>query len=56
MKTKIVFLTIHEDPAMVSLAREVGGNGYVVKNHIATDLIPAIEEAAKTDCQFQMRK
>jgi len=40
----IVFLTIHEDSDYIAKAFSVGARGYVSKRHIATDLIPALEE------------
>jgi len=39
---KIVFLTIHEQPAYISAAFSAGGSAYVTKRHLATDLVPAI--------------
>ena len=42
---KHIFLTIHEDPDFLSEALSTGALGYVVKSHIASDLIPAIHEA-----------
>jgi DNA-binding NarL/FixJ family response regulator len=44
-KTKIIFLTIHEDPDFVRVALATGAAGYVVKSRMATDLLPAIREA-----------
>jgi DNA-binding NarL/FixJ family response regulator len=44
-KAKIVFMTVHEDPDIVSACFAVGALGYVVKIHVGTDLIPAINEA-----------
>lgn len=41
---KIVILTVHGDPEIVSTALQLGASGYVVKEQIATDLIPAIHE------------
>jgi DNA-binding NarL/FixJ family response regulator len=49
---RIVFLTVHDDPAFISAAREVGAVGYVVKRHIATDLLPAIRVALAGGSQF----
>lgn len=43
-ETKVVMLTVHEDPEFVSAALHVGASGYVVKEQIATDLVPAIHE------------
>ena len=41
-KTKIIFLTVHEDPDMVPLCFDAGAQGFVVKSRLASDLIPAI--------------
>jgi len=41
----IVFLTVHEDEEYVRAAMEAGGLGYVLKSHLASDLVPAIREA-----------
>jgi DNA-binding NarL/FixJ family response regulator len=43
-RTKVVFLTVHEDPDFVAAAFAVGASGYVVKSDVTTDLIPAIHE------------
>jgi DNA-binding NarL/FixJ family response regulator len=44
-KTKIVFLTVHEDSDILATCLAAGGLGYVVKLLMDTDLIPAINEA-----------
>lgn len=44
-RTKVVFLTVHEDQDFVNAAFSVGASGYVTKSHISTDLVPAIREA-----------
>jgi DNA-binding NarL/FixJ family response regulator len=44
-KTKIVFLTVHDDEDFVEAALATGAAGYVIKSRMATDLIPAIREA-----------
>src|SRR5262245_7707215 len=49
---RIVFLTVHEDPAFVEAAREAGALAYVVKRHVATDLVPAIRLALEGRTQF----
>lgn len=41
----IVFLTVHEDEEFVRAALDAGGLGYVLKSHIASDLVPAIRAA-----------
>jgi len=43
--TKHIFLTIHEDTDFLSEALSTGALGYVLKSHIASDLIHAIHEA-----------
>jgi DNA-binding NarL/FixJ family response regulator len=42
---KLVFLTIHQDPAFVRGCVAAGGLGYVTKSRMGIDLIPAIHEA-----------
>ncbi len=44
-RTKIVFLTIHEDHDFVAAAFSAGAVGYVTKARLSTDLVPAILEA-----------
>jgi DNA-binding NarL/FixJ family response regulator len=41
---RVIFLTIHEEPAFAAEARRSGGLGYVLKRRAAVDLIPAIRE------------
>lgn len=41
--TKIVILTVHVDPEFVTAAFNLGASGYVVKEQVATDLVPAIQ-------------
>jgi DNA-binding NarL/FixJ family response regulator len=42
---KLVFLTVHEQPAFRQACFAEGALGYVTKSHLGTDLIPAINEA-----------
>jgi DNA-binding NarL/FixJ family response regulator len=44
-RTKIVFLTGHEDPDILATCLAAGGLGYVVKVLMEADLIPAMNEA-----------
>ena len=44
-KTRIVFLTVHDDPDYTREALETGALGYVIKPRIASDLMTAINEA-----------
>jgi DNA-binding NarL/FixJ family response regulator len=43
-RTKIVFLTIHEQSDFISAAFAAGASGYVSKRHLGTDLVAAIHE------------
>jgi PAS domain S-box-containing protein len=43
-RTKMIFLTVHEDLGFVEAAFSAGALGYVLKSHLATDLVPAIRE------------
>jgi len=43
-RTRILFLTIHEEPEYVSAAFAAGALGYVTKRRLASDLKPAIRE------------
>jgi DNA-binding NarL/FixJ family response regulator len=44
-KTRIVFLTVHEDADILAACLSVGGLGYVIKVYMNHDLIPAINAA-----------
>jgi DNA-binding NarL/FixJ family response regulator len=44
-RTKVVFLTVHEDRDFVAAALSAGAVGYVTKSQLTTDLAPAIREA-----------
>jgi DNA-binding NarL/FixJ family response regulator len=44
-RTKIVFLTVHDDQDYVDAAFAAGASGYVTKSHVTSDLVPAIREA-----------
>jgi DNA-binding NarL/FixJ family response regulator len=43
--SKIVFLTVHEDVEFLNAALGAGGSCYVIKQCMATDLVPAIDAA-----------
>lgn len=44
-KAKVVFLTVHEDPQILAKCLAAGGLGYVLKERMDSDLIPAMNEA-----------
>jgi DNA-binding NarL/FixJ family response regulator len=41
----IIFLTVHADQDYLQSAWQVGAQGYVVKERLATDLVPALRAA-----------
>jgi DNA-binding NarL/FixJ family response regulator len=45
--TKIIFLTVHEDPDFLAAAFKAGASGYVTKPRLCLDLILAIHEVLK---------
>jgi DNA-binding NarL/FixJ family response regulator len=49
-KAKIVFLTVHKDRDYVRCALAAGALGYVVKDRMASDLVPALREALADHC------
>ncbi|HVM51006.1 MAG TPA: response regulator transcription factor [Candidatus Acidoferrum sp.] len=44
-RSKLVFLTVYEDADFAREAMAVGGEGYVVKSRLASDLETAVSEA-----------
>ena len=44
-RSRIVFLSVHEDPDYAAAALAVGADAYVVKSRLASDLMPAISLA-----------
>jgi DNA-binding NarL/FixJ family response regulator len=50
-RAKVVFLTVHKDPDYVRSALAAGALGYVFKDRLASDLVPALREAL-ADHQF----
>ena len=47
--TKVVFLTVHDDPDFVRVALKAGATGYVIKSQMATDLTVALNAARDGD-------
>jgi DNA-binding NarL/FixJ family response regulator len=46
-RTKILFLTIQENPEYVSVGLAAGATGYVTKRRLLSDLVHAIREVAE---------
>jgi DNA-binding NarL/FixJ family response regulator len=44
-RSRLVFLTVWDDEDYVAEARRLGAAGYVVKSHLASDLVPAVRAA-----------
>jgi DNA-binding NarL/FixJ family response regulator len=57
-RTRILFLTIHEQSEYISAAFSAGARGYVTKRRLSTDLAPAIREvfAGQTFLSPSLRK
>ena len=47
VETRIVFLTVHDEPNYAREALEAGALGYVIKQRIASDLVAAVKNAHK---------
>ena len=47
--TRIVLVTIHDDPALVELGRVAGALGHVLKLAAADDLVPAVHAALRNE-------
>jgi DNA-binding NarL/FixJ family response regulator len=45
--TRIVFVTVHDDPAMVARGMASGASGYVLKREAGDELLPAVRAAAR---------
>jgi DNA-binding NarL/FixJ family response regulator len=41
---KVVFVTMHDDPEYIQESLALGAVGFVVKNRLVSDLVPAIRE------------
>jgi DNA-binding NarL/FixJ family response regulator len=41
-RTRVIFLTVHEDPDFLYAAMAAGAQAYVLKPRMATDLVPAL--------------
>jgi DNA-binding NarL/FixJ family response regulator len=46
---RVIFLTVHEDPDFVEAAQSAGALGYVLKDSLSTDLVPAIGAVMRGD-------
>jgi DNA-binding NarL/FixJ family response regulator len=45
---KLIFLTMNDDPAMVTEAFRIGANGYLLKNSAASELFQAIDSVLQS--------
>lgn len=45
--TKLVYVTVHEDPALAEECLRIGASGYLVKSSAASELFEAIRAAAR---------
>ena len=44
-KARVIFLTVHEEPAFLKAALDAGAVGYVIKSRLVSDLRLAVREA-----------
>lgn len=51
-RSKIVLLSVHENPEFVRAAADIGVSGYVFKSQINRDLVAALHAAAKGSRYF----
>ena len=42
-KLKLILLSVHDEPSVCRAAMEAGADGFVLKRHIATELLPAVD-------------
>jgi DNA-binding NarL/FixJ family response regulator len=52
---RIVFVTIHDDPALVEQGLAAGALGYVVKLAAGEELVPAVRAALRGECHIARR-
>ena len=45
-RSRLVFLTVHEDPDFAREAFALGADAYVVKSRLASDLLTAIQDSS----------
>jgi DNA-binding NarL/FixJ family response regulator len=48
-ETRVVLVTVHDDPALVERGRAAGALGHVLKVAAATDLMPAVRAALRNE-------
>jgi two-component system secretion response regulator SsrB len=49
-KTKMIIISVFDEPSVSKLALEAGTNGFVLKRAIATDLLPAVDAVLAGQC------
>lgn len=48
--TKVLLLSVHDEPTVTSASLAAGADGVVLKRAIATDLLPAVEAVLAGQC------
>ena len=48
--SKIIVLSVHDEPTVVQAALEAGASGFVLKRAIATDLLDAVDAVLAGEC------
>jgi len=44
---RLIVLSVHDDPTVVTQVRDAGAAGFVLKRAVATDLVPAVQEVLR---------
>ena len=50
--SRIILVSVHEDPEFVEAARNAGAHGYVVKRMMTADLLPAVRGVLRGQTAF----
>ena len=54
-KTKMIVISVLDEPSVSKAALEAGTNGFVLKRAIATDLLPAVDAVVAGQCYVSPR-
>ena len=52
---KLILLSVHDEPSVCRAAMEAGAHGFVLKRHLATELLPAIDAVLAGKSYFSSR-
>jgi two-component system secretion response regulator SsrB len=52
---KLILLSVHDEPSVCQVAMEAGADGFVLKRHLATELLPAVDAVLAGKSFFSSR-